>query len=51
MLSVFRVYIETKAGTKDEIGDGYSLGPGKFKLILRFNQSTYIILRSWHHNF
>ena len=24
-----RVYIETKDGAKDEIGDGYSVGPGE----------------------
>ena len=28
MTPVFRVYIETEAGAKDEIGDGYSVGPG-----------------------
>ena len=41
-MTVFRVYVETKAGTKDEIGDGYSLGPGKFKFILQSDQSMFL---------
>ena len=28
-----RVYIETKDGAKDEIGDGYSVGPGQSKYV------------------